>query len=546
MLKGCVMSRRLRSMLDDDSGVALITVLGVGVLISILAVTSFTLAGQALDDSVRTENDTRAFRAASSGLDVVLSTFTEDTAAAMLAGGPIEGSTPDGAYTITIEDLGDSEWVLTSVGTSIDDQTMETVKQRFYFINLWEMNLSTGSDSLMSGSSALNGTSSIVGPFYMQGDLNIQANMAVLEGPLFVKNGVIRRKNTNSWLGLVDQQMKVYCDGNPTDGLPAIPVNEGTGGGKGTGVYIGTRVSKVPEISLPPLTQTRLEEYAQTAKDESFDNSMGSTAFANLETDVENDPSRYDDMQPPNTTTWSRAKARPTSTQPYKFIGPESGEVSELGEGETPLVIGNTSFGAWGSINTTDGVTIAGPGPTGVSSYPANRHDDFAYDAATGVLYISGTVFVDGPVTFDRSAGPIKYVGNGTIIANGDVTLNCDVRPYGTNANGENNEWALGLVTPSDMWFNNGGNNPLAGTSAADREALRDLEANYAGAYYCLGTAHFTSNNMLVKGTVLATQMDFTSNNNTLVTNPLLPSYLPDSLPGAGGGILAPGLWTRG
>jgi hypothetical protein len=32
----------------------------------------------------------------------------------------------------------------------------------------------------------------------------------------------------------------------------------------------------------------------------------------------------------------------------------------------------------------------------------------------------------------------------------------------------------------------------------------------------------------------------------TIVTNPLLPDYLPDSLPGAGMGLLWPGLWTRG
>jgi hypothetical protein len=546
MLKERVrMGRRLRSMIRDDRGVALVTVLGIGVVISILAVTSYTIASQALHESVQMENDTKAFRAASSGLDEVLSTFTEATAAAMAAGGPIEGSTPDGTYSITIEDLGDSEWVLTSVGTGPDGVT-ETVKQRFYFINLWEMNLSTGSDSLMSGSSALNGTSSIVGPFYMQGDLKIQANMAVLEGPLFVKNGVIRRKNPNSWLGLEAQPIKVYCDGIPTDGLPAIPENTGSGTGKGVGVYVGTRVSRVPEISLPPLDQVAIEEVAQLAKDESFDNLMGSTDLINLETDIENDPARYDDMQPPNTSTWSRAMANPGSSQPYKFIGPESGVVSSLGAGSTALTIGNTSFGAWGSVNTTDGVMIAGPGPTGVDSYPANRWDDFAYNAATGVLYISGTVFVDGPVTFDRSGGPITYVGNGTIVANGDIHLDCDLLPYGTNVQGENNKWALGLVTPADLYFNQGGNNPLAGHSASDREALRDIEPNYAGAYYCLGTAHFASNNMLVRGTVLATQMEFTSNNCTLVTNPLLPDYLPDSLPGSGSGLLAPGLWTRG
>jgi len=81
-------------------------VLGIGVVISILAVTSYTIASQALHESVQMENDTKAFRAASSGLDEVLSTFTEATAAAMAAGGPIEGSTPDGTYSITIEDLG--------------------------------------------------------------------------------------------------------------------------------------------------------------------------------------------------------------------------------------------------------------------------------------------------------------------------------------------------------------------------------------------------------------------------------------------------------
>ncbi len=539
------MGCRLRSMLRDDHGVALVTVLGIGVVISILAVTSYTMANQALHESVLMENDTKAFRAASSGLDGILTEFNKDRAQEMLASGPIEGSTPDGTYSITIEDLGDSEWVLTSVGAA-PDGTIETVKQRFYFINLWEMNLTTGSDSLMSGSSALNGTSNIVGPFYMQGDLNIQANMAVLEGPLFVRNGVIRRKNPNSWLGTEVQPIKVYCDGIPTDGLPAIPENTGSGTGKGVGVYVSTRVSRVPEISLPLLDKVAMEEFAQVAKDESFDKLMGSTELINLETDLENDPARYDDMQPPNTGTWSRTMANSGSSQPYKFIGPESGAVSDVGEGGTGLMIGNTSFGAWGSVNTTDGVMIAGPGPAGVDTYPANRWDDFAYNAATGVLYISGTVFVDGPVTFDRSGGPITYVGNGTIVANGDIHLECDLLPYGTNVQGENNKWALGLVTPADLYFNQGGNNPLAGHSASDREALRDIEPNYAGAYYCLGTAHFASNNMLVRGTVLATQMEFTSNNCTLVTNPLLPDYLPDSLPGSGSGLLAPGLWTRG
>jgi hypothetical protein len=100
-------------------------------------------------------------------------------------------------------------------------------------------------------------------------------------------------------------------------------------------------------------------------------------------------------------------------------------------------------------------------------------------------------------------------------------------------------------VTPGNLRFGKGGNNPMVGTSAADRESLRDILPNYAGAFYVERTATFDGNNMLVRGTVLSGQMAFPGNNCLLVTNPLLPDYLPDSLPGAGTGFLAPGLWSR-
>jgi hypothetical protein len=49
-----------------------------------------------------------------------------------------------------------------------------------------------------------------------------------------------------------------------------------------------------------------------------------------------------------------------------------------------------------------------------------------------------------------------------------------------------------------------------------------------------------------MRGSILSNKMEFSSPNTDLVTNPLLPSYLPDSLPGGGEGILVPGLWSRG
>jgi len=531
------MRKRTLSAWREDAGVAMVTVLGVMLVITVLAIGSYTLARQALHESVRVENETKAFRAASTGMEGVLSTFSESQAAAMAAGEAITGSTPEGSYRITIEDLPDNEWVLTSVGTGLDG-TQATVKQRFYFLDLWRMNLSTGSDALMSGSSALNGTSSIVGPFYMKGDLEIQANMAVLEGPLFVKSGNITRKNVNSWLGMKTAPIKVYCDKD-------IPANVGDGSGKGTGVYVSTKIRRVPDITLPPLSPEKLNEWALTAKNESVDNLMGSTTQLNLESS-DGHATSYTTMIPPNTNTWSRKRAQAGSTLPYKFIGPESGVPAAKGAGTTHLVIGGknsttASFGAWGSVVTTDGVSLPA-GPVGSAGYPVNSWDDFAFNDVTNVLYISGTVYVDGDLTF---AEDITYVGNGTIIANGNITLDGDVRPHGTNVQGENNKWALGLVTPKNITFKKGGNNPLAGTGAADREFLRNITPDYAGAFYTEGKAIFTDNNMLVRGTVLARQMEFKGNNITLVTNPLLPDYLPDSLPGAGTGFLSPSLWSR-
>ena len=530
------MLTRIRTAVREDAGVALVTVLGVMLVITVLAIGSFTLARQALHEARRVEGETKAFRAASSGLDERLATFTESKANEMLGGGPITGSTPDGTYSITIEGLPDNEFVLTSVGTG-KDGTVATVKQRFYFLDLWKMNLSTGSDSLMSGSSALHGTSSIVGPFYMKGNLEIQANMAVLEGPLFVKDGNITLKNTNSWLGLISQPIKVYCD-------KSIPENDGNGSGKGTGVYISTRVRKVPDIQLPPLTEATMNEWAQKALTESIDNKMGTKDLTNLEA-TGGDATTYTTMMPPSTATWKRVAAHGT-TRPYKFIGPATGVPSAKGMGTTNLVIGGKnsttkSFGAWGSVNTTDGVSLPA-GPAGSTGYPANRWDDFAFDDVNNILYINGTVFVDGNLTFEEDT---RYVGNGTIVVNGNILLNGGLRPVGTNVQGENNKWALGLVAVKDLTFTKGGNNPMAGTSAANRESLRTIPADYAGAFYTEGKAKFTDNNMLVRGTVLSRQMEFTGNNILLITNPLLPSYLPDSLPGAGTGFLSPSLWTR-
>ena len=70
---------------------------------------------------------------------------------------------------------------------------------------------------------------------------------------------------------------------------------------------------------------------------------------------------------------------------------------------------------------------------------------------------------------------------------------------------------------------------------------------DFAGAFFCQGTAIFTGNSYL-KGSIIAGVMDFSTysaNNSHLITDPNLPSFLPDSLPGHGAAFLARGNWTR-
>lgn len=526
------MNAKLRKMLSDESGVALITVIGVMAVITILAVGSFVLAQQTLFESKKVEDMSRAFRAASGGLDVVLTTFSDESTATDF---PITGTTPDGSYIVTLEDLGGSEYRLISSGVGRDGST-EIVKQQFYYMNLWKMNFAgTGPQSLISGSGGLAGTSNIIGPFYMKGNLPIANNMSCLEGPFFVKGGNITVGSSGA-LGSSTKYVKVYCDGT---GNPAVPAN-GAKGGSG-GVFVTSVSRSVPDITLPTITDDMMYQWASKAQAESIDNIMGTPSRnlgANLETS-NGQASDYTLMQPPSTTTWTRAKAQavPTNSN-YKFIGRADGTISARGAGTTNLTIGGRSFGAWGSVNTTDGISLPA-GPAGANYTLANRYDDFAYDDVNNRLYISGTVFIDGSLTISED---ISYIGNGSIVVNGPINIAGTVRPYGTNTQGENNQYALGLVTPGDIFVSFNSNNNYANKSA---DEIRATSPDMAGAFFCQGTIHF-SNNPLVRGSVIAGKIDSGGPNMCLVTNPLLPTYLPESLPGVDRGLLMPGLWTRG
>lgn len=520
------MRYRAKGIARDDSGIALLTVLGVIAVVTVLSVGSFYLAMQTLFEAERVESETKAFRAANSGLDQQLATFTD----ADVANWPEvshTGYTPDGTYVLTLEDFTGGEYRLVSTGTGTDG-TEESVSQQFFFMNLWEMNFAgNGPQSLITGGGTLTGGSNIVGPFYMKGNLDIAASMMVLEGPIFVRDGDIYYQS--GIFGTSDKGVAVFC-------------NQSISQLTGSKVFLGRTSTSVPDIQLPIIQQTDLDMWAGKAKAESVDNRMGSAlptpTVTNIETDDTHQPSSYKTVQPPSSGTYSRTQYDNTNAN-YKFIGDVDGVIAGKGLGEYPLTISSTtpSFGCWGPTNE------GGISPTllGDSSgaYAANVHDDFAWDAVNGILYVEGTVFVDGDLTFSRD---IVYVGNGSIIANGDVLITGSMRAAGTTPQARTNKWVLGIASPTTVTFTCNTPQVMGGNPTA--QDVRDRLPDIGGAIYAERSVT-TAPKLLVQGSVITGTINAGQNNLWLVTNPLLPTYLPESLPGAGGGLMMPGLWTR-
>jgi len=206
------------------------------------------------------------------------------------------------------------------------------------------------------------------------------------------------------------------------------------------------------------------------------------------------------------------------STSYYKVVGGATS--SAIRAGTTHLTIGGASFGRY-------------PG----NGYPLNsaEHDDFAFDAANGILYVEGTVFIDGNLTLTSNVQ--KYVGNGTLVVNGNVaaTTSGELRPL-AGSDGTNN-----LNASNCLGFASAGGVTVTG--------------KFEGVVFCDKNFVLMGNWDEIRGTVHANGIDPRHPNQTIRTEPNTLSWLPESMPGGltdprggdfqGPGIIARGTWTR-
>lgn len=480
------MMTRLRG--RSDGGFAMAAVLGIAAVVTVVAIGAYFLASETLHDSVRNRGETRAFQVANSGLELELATFNSDN----LDDYPKNGTTEDGSYAVTVQQLDAYEYIIQCRGVS--EGANETVTQRFFYLNLWDLNMGAGEGASLGGGSAWNGQATIDGPLYIRGDMEWGSSSNYYGGPLFIRDGklITTHGGAGCDLGTAADPVRVYCTGGTVD-LHKIDAH-----------IDGPVRTSVPDIELPWVTSDYMDAAEELARKESTDNKMGGIASSapNTETVIIHlVPQSYAD----GTTIPGRlmADTAPAGTSDYYKYRGDAGGHGPLNNGTHTLDIGGASFGAW-------------PG----NGYPAASatFDDFAYDAGTGTLYVNGTVLIDGPVNI--LAGVNNYVGNGTLVCNGDVYIEGNLVPR----DGLSASEALGIVTAGDVWLH--------------REQM-------TGAVFCNGTFTLDKPGTVYEGTVLAGVISATSPNITLRTNPILKDVLPESMPGAGGGLIFPGTWSR-
>ncbi len=386
-------------MLDDQQGSAILIAIGAVLILTILAIGMITVAKNDLGLSKKDQRSTQALHVAEAGIDKAI--WQIRRLGSISSGFQVDTSL--GTATVSVSETADV-WSITSVGET-NDGTRRVIKAEVFSISYWNMVMA--SQSLTASGGGVNGTTSVEGPFYVRGSLELSGSSDITGGPLFVKDGLLDLQG-NGTVGTSTESIKLYLEEGYT--------------GKTQNLYYSSLSYNVPNINLPSLGQGQMQDLEIDAKDQSQDNKEG-----------------YEETAADESTSYSRCYPGANSSY-YKVIDGDSTVTTPLGSGTSSLVISSTtpSFGDPGT--------------------EASPRDDLAWDLATKTLTIRGTVFVDGPVTISTG---VFYRGNGAIVANGDITLYEDLLAVDATHTKFPATACLGLITPTDIHLKNATNNNL-------------------------------------------------------------------------------------
>jgi hypothetical protein len=357
--------------LRDEDGSTLIAVVGIMVVLTILVIGAFSMSSDNLFQSRRDRGSAQALSAAEAALEQStwrLAKSVGTTSALTL-------TLPTGTASVTATKTTSMTWTLTARGASLTTPTAyRTITTDLFMMNIWDMDFIDGPMGV-GGCGKFNGGASFTGAWYIEGDWpDTKGQVSFNGGPYFVKGGDIPAGHAN--FGTDGKLVDIYCDGTVDPGLTNVRVH-----------------NYCPTIPIPKQGLSELQAARQTAINESADNLQGSSST------IANDECRVSGI--------STGLPSPRSGSGYKVVDNDS--------------VVNTSVVS---------VTIGSGVPSFGKPYDAalgHSPDDFAWDAATGVLTVQGTVFIDAK---DLNLTGVTWAGKGTIICSGRVNISGSWAPY--------------------------------------------------------------------------------------------------------------------
>lgn len=497
------MASLVKKQARSEDGIALIVVIGVLMLLTVLAIGLIYIAEQNISLSSEGRHYTRSLGVAEAGLERLLWDLRENGMGSIEQTFTITSAQLGAEGTATVRVLSSGGFFVKAVSVGEYKEKRKGVECVLFSTNIWEMNFAGGtSQSLQTGTSGLTGNVEFIGPLFVRGNLPIGGNTDITVGPLFIDGGRIVKESGSSNVGIPGQHVTAYINGNP----PVTDKNGATipqSSWFSNNLYLDPFNAWCPSIILPTLDGGRLTTDRSRAYNESLDG-LGDHATV------------YPQEQVVFPTINSGA---------YKVLDSD-GSNAAVGAGAFGVTLSSStpSFGLvdWngdGLINETDEVHwhfawwnpdsyVLPPGVTSISLDSTRTIYVYSLET-TGTGEIKSTTYIDGPLTIDGTTG---YKGRGTIVANGNITINGKL--LSSNFPTVN---ALGIVGAKDMIFN----------IPSPEDDIDDAQ----GAFFVLGKVYFNNNYQKIKGTIIGGQ--FVCNQKPkLEVNPDLPDNLPPSLPG--------------
>lgn len=208
--------------MKDDNGYVLAATLGAIVLVTTIALASYSLSQRALEQATSNSQASRAYQIANSALEYETSRYENDgdmtstNGKTLPSGGKYDLFTTTSGSDITIK-------CRAQVGTEV-----EAVSVTYTVFDFSETLYSGGGNSLFSGASFNAKDSMVIGALYLKlpGGEQINSCPSFVDGPLYIENAKLSANSSVTFLPAAgESKYQVYADVTPTIVSSNVQIN---------------------------------------------------------------------------------------------------------------------------------------------------------------------------------------------------------------------------------------------------------------------------------------------------------------------------------